>query len=98
YFYQNPAITPSADSACLIPAGLSGTDNTLLQWRNTYHWDPHAFALGVTVDGSGNLLTEDFSKAYLTHWYHDQTTGFTGTAVASVKPPLEHRTWFNHPS
>ncbi|MBZ5532401.1 MAG: peptidase C39, bacteriocin processing [Acidobacteriia bacterium] len=98
YFYQNPAITPSTDNTCIVPVGLSSNDDGLLQWRNTYHWDPHAFALGVTVDGSGNLLTEDFSKAYLTHWYHDQITNFTSTAVASVKPPLERRTWFNHPN
>lgn len=98
YFYQNPAITPSTDNTCIVPVGLSSNDDGLLQWRNTYHWDPHAFALGVTVDSSGNLLSEDFSKAYLTHWYHDQITNFTATAVGSVKPPLERRIWFNHPN
>ena len=46
YFYQNPSITPGTDSACIVPTGLSSNDNTYLSWRNTYHWDKHAFALG----------------------------------------------------
>jgi RHS repeat-associated protein len=98
YFYQNPSITPSTDPSNTIPVGLATNDNGLLQWRNTYYWDRHAFALGVTTSGVGHVTSEDFTKARLTHWLHDTPTfPGVGDETGSVKEPLEHRVWLNYP-
>src|SRR6202035_2716205 len=42
YFYQNTSITPASDPYG-VPAGMTNSDNGLLEWRNTYYWDKHAF-------------------------------------------------------
>jgi RHS repeat-associated protein len=95
YHYQNNSITPSTDT---VPSGLPTSDNGYLQWRNTYHWDPHAFALGVTMT-SGQVTAEDFSKAELFHWCHDAILGatYTSRTICSKKKPLESRIWYNVP-
>jgi RHS repeat-associated protein len=98
YFYQNPNIIPATDPSAIVPVGMSSTDNGYLQWRNTYYWNPHAFTLGATIDSSGRPLTHDFTKASLIHWYHDEVTFYAARMIASTKPPLEHRTWYNHPN
>jgi RHS repeat-associated protein len=94
YFYQNPSITPATDPAATIPSGMVA-DNGLLEWRNTYYWDRHAFAQGVTVSG-GTVISEDFTKAFLMHWQHVTGTTVTSRTLGTVKPPLERRTWFNY--
>ena len=93
YFYQNPSIVPSTDS----PPYPITADNGYLQWRNTFHWDPHQFALGVTMT-SGQVTAEDFSKADILHWYHDPLTFFTSRGIASIKRPLESRFWYQYPN
>lgn len=96
YFYQNPSITPSTVPSAQIPSGF-GTDNGLLQWRNTYYWDKHAAALGVTMT-SGQVTAEDFTKATIYHWYHDvYATSNTARVYGSIARPLEYRYWFNYP-
>jgi RHS repeat-associated protein len=98
YFYQNPAVVPSTDPTCLVPTGLTGNDNGLLNLRNTFYWDKHAFAQGVTVS-AGSIIAEDFTKAFTTHYYHDRlNVNNTSREIASVKPALEHRTWYNYVS
>jgi RHS repeat-associated protein len=96
YFYQNLTITPATDPTNTIPTGMQ-VDNGLLHVRNTYHWDPHAFAQGVTMSG-GVVQSEDFSKASLTHWLHDQNINLTGRGIGSIKKTLERRIWFNYPN
>lgn len=98
YFYQNPSIVPSSDPAAVVPTGMTTTGNGLLQWRNTFYWDRHAFALGVTLDGSGNLLSEDFSKARISHWLHQPGTNYAYDLFESTKEPLENRVWYNYPN
>jgi RHS repeat-associated protein len=94
YFYQNSAITPATDPSGTIPTGFIN-DNGLLQWRNTYYWDKHAFALGVTTNSSGTVISQDFAKARLAHWLHDSSVSIslTGRVVGSIKQPLERRVW-----
>ncbi len=95
YFYQNPSIVPASDPAATLPSGMT-VYNNLLQWRNLFYWDKHAFALGVTTSG-GVVQSEDFTKARITHWDHDinvQTD--VGRVSGSIKPPLEHRTWYTY--
>lgn len=95
YFYQNPAITPASDPAATVPAGMP-TLNNLLQWRNTYYWDKHAFALGATMTG-GVVQSEDFTKALLTHWVHNGSNqAWTNREPESIRKPLERRTWFQY--
>jgi RHS repeat-associated protein len=93
YYYQNTAVTPATESP--VPSGLPFTDNGLLNIRNLFEWDKHAFSQGVTMAG-GVVQSEDFSKSTITHWLHDNTinSGWTGRAIASVKKPLERRLWF----
>jgi YD repeat-containing protein len=97
YFYQNNTLTPAYDPAG-VPTGLPTSDNGYLQWRNTYHWDPHAFALGATMT-SGQVTSEDFTKAELFHWCHDAILGTTyvSRTICSKKKPLENRVWYNVP-
>jgi RHS repeat-associated protein len=97
YFYQNAAVTPASEPTAALPAGILN-DNGLLQWRNTYRWDKHAFALGVTTSG-GAVTSEDFGKATILHWLHDPfyTAATTARGIGSIKRPLENRLWINHP-
>jgi RHS repeat-associated protein len=97
YFYQNPFVSSCLDGGNTIPLGLPTNDNSVLCYRDTFYWDKHAFALGVTVNGSGTPISEDFSKARITHWLHDSFTGpAVGGEIGSVKPPLELRTWLSY--
>lgn len=111
YYYQAATahqVTPPSDPSSTIPTGMyagdaSGIYNGLLSGRNTYHWNPHEWATCVTAGGcsmsSGVVQSEDFTKAALTHWYHQALASGTGLAneksgqVSSVKQPLENRVW-----
>ena len=96
YFYPNPNIVPPSDPAATVPTGMT-ISNMLLQWRNTFYWDKHAFALGVTTDGSGNVTSEDFTKAFLMHWTHYlYNTGEAGQTYESTRGALENRVWNNY--
>jgi RHS repeat-associated protein len=94
YFYQNPSITPASDPAATIPTGIVA-DNGLLEYRNTYYWDKHAFALGATMSG-GVVQSEDFTKASLTHWLHQVGILDVSRTVGSTKKALERRVWYTY--
>jgi len=97
YYYQNPSITPPNAPPGTIPAGMT-TDDGLLEYRNTYVWSKHAFALGVTMTG-GQVTAEDFSKAKILHWLHTPYfTNANGRVLGSIKNPLENRVYFNYPN
>lgn len=102
YFYQD-STTPSTDASALIPVGMLGTDNTYLNWRNTYHWNPHEWAVCATDPTTPCQITsgvpqqEDFDYAALTHWLHVPGTGLADRGIGSVKQPLENRVFFNYP-
>jgi len=99
YYYPNYSIISSSDATDSVPTKMSpGATNDLLQYRNMFYWNKHAFALGVKTDTSGAVVSHDYSKAFLTHWGHWYFgTTFTGSMPESVKPPLENRIWFNYP-
>jgi RHS repeat-associated protein len=98
YYYQNPNIVPTTDASAIVPTGMNTQGNTLLKWRNSFHWGKHAFALGCTVNGSGVVISHDYSKTDILHWTHDiYATSQTGAALESYKRPLENRVWFNYP-
>jgi RHS repeat-associated protein len=98
YFYQNPSIVPATDASAIVPTGMTTNGNGLLQWRNTFYWDKHAFALGCTMT-SGQVTAEDFTKAMFTHWVHYAWYVYwAGPVPESIKQPLEHRVWYNYPN
>lgn len=102
YFYQGSP-TPSTDPSSLIPVGMLGTDNGYLEWRNTYHWNPHAWAVCETDPTTACSITsgvpqgENFDYAALSHWTHVPGTALADRGIGSVKQPLENRVFFNYP-
>ena len=107
YFYQNDggSYYESSDAPNTVPSGMN-TDNNLLEYRNTYYYDKHAFNYvsssgqhAVTLNSSGNIQTEDPYYSHITHWVHDQYSQLaTGRAPESIQPPLENRIWYNYPN
>jgi len=102
YFYQDSRIVPATDPAAIVPTGMMTDGNSLLEWRNTFYWDKHAFALGATINSSGVPTSHDYTKASITHWVHEASVNPPGTFWAgrvpeSIKKPLERRVWFNYP-
>lgn len=97
YFYQNLTGMSPSDPAATVPSGMN-TNNTLLQWRNSFYWDKHAFAGNVTLNGSGVPVSQDFTKARLYHWVHNNITNnnWTYDIPESTKNPLENRVWYNY--
>src|SRR5262249_16351130 len=69
YAYPDLRIVPGKGPTGRVPSTCTG-DNGLLQARNTYYWDKHAFTLGATISG-GVVQSEDFSKSTILHWGHD---------------------------
>lgn len=81
--HQAPGTTAS-DAA--VPSGFSAANN-FLQYRNTFYWDKHAYA--VAPNG--------YSQARRTQWLHFTETE-TGPIIASTKEPLESRVWYAYPN
>jgi RHS repeat-associated protein len=102
YFYQNSSIVPATDPAAIVPTGMMTDGNALLEWRNTFYWDKHAFALGATINSSGVPTSHDYSKALILHWIHEGSINppgafWAGRVLESIKKPLERRVWYNFP-
>jgi RHS repeat-associated protein len=95
YFYQD-AGTKSSET--VVPTGMSN-DSGILQWRNTYYWDRHAAAQGVTTDANGNPTAENFAYSDIYHWMHFCCSLFyTSNTLGGIKKPLEkYRLWMNYP-
>ena len=98
YFYPNTSVVPASDPAGQVPSGIYTQGNTIQNYRNSFHWGPHAFALGCTMNGSGVVNSHDISKATIFHWTHySYDVSLAGPVLESVKRPLENRLWFNYP-
>jgi len=98
YYYENTSLVGATDAAAIVPTGMVTDGNGYLQMRNMFYWDKHAFAQGVTMNGSGVVTAHDYSKALITHWVHSRWDAYSlGTVPESVKPPLERRIWYNYP-
>jgi RHS repeat-associated protein len=80
FMHQAPGISTSDAAA---PPGVS---NIYLDYRNTFHWDKHAFQVAA-----GNYL-----QARRTHWLHNFQSQ-TSPIVESIKLPLESRVWLTYP-
>jgi YD repeat-containing protein len=96
YFYANAPGIPGTEP---VPTGLTYQDSNFFVFRNTFYWDRHAYPLGVTTNSCGEPIAEDFTKALLTHYFHDPLVGGdVGRSVQGIRPPLERRTWIDYPA
>lgn len=68
------------------PVAPPGYDNIYLYYRNTFHWDKHAYP----------LTGRDFTRAKIFHWLHN-SAGQTSSLLESTKLPLENRVWMKYP-
>jgi RHS repeat-associated protein len=78
----------------VVPQGIIAPLNQYLVYRDSFHWDKHAYALsGCTPSGCGS-----YDNARITHFHHDANDINTEWySVESVKYPLENRIWYNYP-
>ena len=85
--HQAPGV-PSSEPANTVPVGILSPVNFVIDARNSFYWDKHAYALA----GS------DYTKARITHWTHvAMSSNLTADTVESIKLPFENRVWFNYP-
>ena len=85
--HEAPGV-PRSEPANTIPQGILSPVNEVIDARNSFYWDKHAYALA----GS------DYTKARITHWTHvAMSSNLTADTVESIKLPFENRVWFNYP-
>src|SRR5690349_20091222 len=77
---------PSTDPPATVPNGMA-TVNAFLDVRDSFFWDRRAFAAGGG----------DFTKARIYHFLHELSSSMASRVLASIKPPLESRIWYNYP-
>ncbi len=80
---ETPGQIPFVDSLG-SPTGMV-VDNSHLQYRNTFYWNPHAL----------QTYGRDYSKAKVWNWHHADSDTAAPT-MASEKEPLENRVWYNY--
>lgn len=104
YFFQQAPGISASDPAATVPSGpCTATTNSLLQWRNVFYWDKHAFTGNVTLNGSGVPISETLSAATIFHFVHNDLLAPGGNpnyysydAPESIKKPLENRVWTDY--
>ena len=86
-YYQGAPGIPASDPLG-APQGIVAPFNDYLYGRDTFYWDKHAYAAAAGI----------YTMARNRHWAHlDTNTSWTSDTLESVKYPLEHRIWYNHP-
>lgn len=92
--WLEPAPIPASDPANTVPVGMPvGVVNSNLVYRNSFHWDKSAYVAAGCTDTGGC----DYTKARIRHFVHMPNSTIKGTALESVKYPLENRKWYNYP-
>jgi RHS repeat-associated protein len=87
-----PAPVPFSDP--VAPQGLIAPFNQYLNYRNSFHWDKHAYAISGCTPSGGC----DYSKARVIHFHHDPSDiNIEWHSIESIKYPLENRIWYNYP-
>ncbi len=85
-FRQNaPGISPQE---AVVPVMSRRLNNNHLQWRNTFVWNAHQYALAK------NGTTFDYTKAKIIHYLHTPNYADTSSIVESIKEPNENRVWY----
>ncbi|KAA3445852.1 peptidase C39 [Mesorhizobium sp. SARCC-RB16n] len=92
--WLEPAPVPTSDPGATVPQGMpTNPTNFYLEYRDSFHWDKDAYvAAGCTPTGGC-----DYSKARIRHFVHMPNSDIKGTAIESVKYPLENRVWYEYP-
>ena len=104
YFFQQAPGISTSDPAATVPTGSCVTTyNNLLQWRNVFYWDKHAFTGNVTLNSSGVPISETLSAATIFHVVHNDLLAPGGNpnyysydVPESIKKPLENRVWTDY--
>lgn len=92
--WLEPAPIPASDPTATVPVGMpAGVINNYLTYRNSFHWDKSAYVAAGCTDTGGC----DYTKARIRHFVHMPDSSIKGTALESVKYPLENRKWYNYP-
>lgn len=92
--WLEPAPIPASDPAATVPTGMPvSPENAYLTFRNSFHWDKHAYVAAGCTDAGGC----DYTKARVTHFVHMPGSSIKGTAIESRKNALENRVWFSYP-
>jgi RHS repeat-associated protein len=89
---ENPQPAPVSASESVAPN--MNIFNQYMNYRDSFHWDKHQYALaGCTVNGGCN-----YNVARDTHFYHDaQDINIEWYQIEALKQPLETSVWFNYP-
>jgi len=87
-YIQGVSAIPFSDPASTVPAGIIAPFNIYLNYRDTYYWDAHAYA----------VASGDYTKARIRHWTHlASNNNLTANSIESIKYPFENRIWMNYP-
>jgi RHS repeat-associated protein len=87
-YIQGVSVIPFSDPASTVPAGIIAPFNVYLNYRDTYYWDGHAYA----------VASGDYTKARIRHWTHlASNNNLTANSIESIKYPFENRIWMNYP-
>jgi RHS repeat-associated protein len=91
---ENLAPAPVPFSEPVVPQGIIAPFNQYLNYRDSFHWDKHTYALsGCSPSGCAS-----YNNARITHFTHDPSNiNIEWSTVESVKNPLENRVWYNYP-
>ena len=85
---------PFSDPGNTVPQGIVNPFNAYLNYRNSFHWDKHAYVTAGCTPFGGC----DYGQARLTHFTHDANDiNTTWQSIESRKYPLENRVWYNLP-
>ena len=94
-----PAPVPYSDPSNTVPVGIVNPFNEYLDYRDSFHWDQHAYVVaGCTL--TGNLPStcnySDARDSHFTHYSYNINYA-TWQSTESRKYPLENRIWQNLP-
>lgn len=92
--WLEPAPIPDSEPSTAVPLGMPlAPVNQYLTYRNSFYWNKDAYTqAGCTPTGGC-----DYTKARIRHFVHMPGSSIKGTAIESVKYPLENRIWYNYP-
>jgi YD repeat-containing protein len=89
-----PAPVPFSDPANTVPQGIVSPFNQYLNYRDSFHWDKHAYVVAACKATGGC----NYGLARITHFTHDvNNINMTWESIENRKYPLENRIWNNLP-
>jgi RHS repeat-associated protein len=87
-----PASVPFSERN--VPIGLIAPFNAYLNYRDSFHWDKHQYAVAGCTPSGGC----EYADARMTHFNHDiNNINVEWHTIESIKKPLENRVWYNYP-